>query len=309
MPSSRSGSLFAVAAFGLWGAFPLYFRLLDRAGALEIVGQRIAWSLVVCVVLVLLLRKRQALWSVLTDRRLLVRVGIAAVVVCVNWLLYVYAVNSGQVVEASLGYFISPLVSVLLGVLFLGERLRRVQWAAAAVGAVAVLVLTVDYGHLPIIALSLAASFGVYGLVKNKVGSKVDALTGLAIETLLLLPVAVGVLVWLGAQGRVTFTEFGATHALLLMSLGVVTVVPLLMFSAAARRIPLSRIGLLQYLTPSLQLLCGLVFLGEDMPPARWAGFALVWLALAILSFDGVRSSRRASKVRRATALEPVGAA
>lgn len=308
MSTSRKGSLFAIAAFSLWGVFPLYFRLLDEASALEILGQRIVWSLAVCLVMVVVIRNAKPLKAVLTDRRLLAMLTVAAVAVGGNWLLYVYAVNSGQVIEASLGYFINPLVNVLLGVVFLGETLRRAQWVAAGVGLVAVLVLTIGYGHLPIIALTLAASFGLYGLVKNKVGGKVDALTGLATETLVLLPAAVGLLFWLGVSGESTFTGLGVGHALLLASIGIVTVVPLLLFAAAARRIPLSRIGLLQYLTPSLQLLCGLVLLGEEMPPVRWVGFALVWVALAIMSADGLNATRRLSKLRRST-LEPAGAA
>jgi len=225
--------------------------------------------------------------------------GTAAVLLAVNWGVYIYAVNSGQVVEASLGYFVNPLVTVLLGVVVLRERLRRLQWVAVGIGVVAVLVLTVAYGRVPLIALSLAVSFGLYGLIKNRVGAGVGAVTSLTTETVVLAVPAAAVLVWLESTGRGHFTDDVPWQALLLASTGVATVVPLLFFAAAARRVPLSTMGLLQYVTPVLQLLCGVLLLGEQMPAARWFGFALVWVALAVMSADTLRTASR----RRTAAL------
>jgi chloramphenicol-sensitive protein RarD len=226
--------------------------------------------------------------------------AVAAAVIAVNWGTYIYGVNSGQVVQASLGYFINPIVTVALGVLVLGERLRRTQWVAIAIGAVAVVVLTIDYGGPPWIALTLAFSFGVYGLVKNRVGRGVGALTSLTVETAVLAPVALVVLLWLGASGSSTFTTEGTSHALLLVTTGLVTAVPLLFFASAARRVPLTTIGLLQYLAPVLQFTIGVLVFRETMPPSRWAGFALVWTALVVLTADTLRSSRARARLARA---------
>ena len=286
------GTLYGVAAFTLWGAFPLYFRALDRSGAVEIVMHRVLWSLLVCLALLAATRAYGELRGVLRDRGQLVALATAAVAIALNWGIYVYAVNSGQVIEASLGYFINPLVMVALGVVVLGERLRRLQWAAVAVGVVAVLVLTVAYGHPPLIALSLAASFGLYGLVKRRAGVDIGAVAGLATETLVLAPVAVVVLVVLAASGESTFAVDAPWQALLLASAGAVTAAPLLLFASAARRLPLATLGLLQYLTPVLQLLCGVLLLGEHMPLERWIGFGLVWLALAIFTADALQTAR-----------------
>jgi chloramphenicol-sensitive protein RarD len=301
---ARRGVAFGFAAYFLWGAFPLYFRLLDASGAVEILLHRILWSLAVLLVVVAAVRVARAdLRAVLRRPRLVAGLGAAALLIAVNWGIYIYAVNSGQVVEAALGYFINPLVTVALGVVVLRERLRPAQWAAVAVGAVAVAVLTIDYGRLPWLALTLAASFGTYGLIKNRVGGSVGALSGLTTETLLLAPITLGLLVWLELSGRGTFTENAPWQALLLVSSGLVTVGPLLFFAAAARRVPLTTMGLLQYLTPMLQLLCGVLLLGEHVPPARWAGFGLVWLALVILTADTLRAARRTA--RRSPAPEP----
>src|SRR3954469_3054612 len=289
----RRGMLYGIAAYGLWGVFPLYFRLLERSGAVEVVLHRVLWSLLVCLAVVAAVRGWAELRAALAVPRQVVILGVGAVLLAVNWGVYIYAVNSGQVVQASLGYYINPLVTVLLGVLVLRERLRRWQWAAVGVGAAAVAVLTVAYGRPPLIALTLALSFGLYGLVKNRVGAGVGAVTSLTTETVVLaLPAAV-VLVVLEATGRGHFTENPPWQALLLISAGVATVVPLLLFAASARRVPLSTLGLLQYLTPTLQLLCGVLLLGEHMSPARWAGFGLVWVALVVLTVDTVRAASR----------------
>ena len=235
----------------------------------------------------------RAFAAILRDRVLLLRLTLAAVLLAVNWLVFVHGVTTGHVVDAALGYFINPLVTIALAVLVLGERLRAVQWVAVGCGAAAVVVLTLGYGRLPWIALVLAASFGVYGLIKSRVGGRVAALPGLAAETAVLTPVAVGYLGWLHATGAGTFgTDL---HGLALVGTGVLTAVPLLLFNSAARRLPLTTVGLLQYLAPVLQLAIGVLVGGEQMPPARWWGFGLVWVALAVLTVDGLRHSRRPS--------------
>ncbi len=303
-PEASRGTAYGVCAFVLWGAFPLYFRELDRSGALEIVLHRVLWSLLVCLALLAATKAFADFRAVLRQRRQVAALGIAATALAFNWGIYVYAVNSGQVVEASLGYFINPLVTVALGVVILKERLRRLQWVAVGIGGIAVVVLTLAYGRLPYIALSLAGSFGLYGLIKNRAGVTVGAIPGLATETLVLAPFALlGVLV-LTATGDSTFSADPPWQALLLASAGAVTAAPLLFFAAAARRVPLSTMGLLQYITPVLQLLCGVVLLDEHMPLERWIGFGLVWLALVIFSADSLQAARRS----RASAVALSGA-
>lgn len=288
----RLGTIYGAAAYTLWGAFPLYFRLLDGSGAFEVVLHRVVWSAAACLVLIVVTRIGRDLLATLTHWRIVATLTTAAVFLAVNWGVYIYAVNSGQVIEASLGYFINPLVTVALGVLLLRERLRRLQWAAVAIGALAVALLTLDYGHLPYIALVLAATFGTYGLLKNRVGSRVGALVGLSTETLALSPLALAGIAYLSVSGRGTFTENAPWQALLLVSTGLVTIAPLLLFAASARRVPLTTLGLLQYLTPTLQFLCGVLVLGEQMPASRWFGFGLVWAALVLLTADSLRAAR-----------------
>jgi chloramphenicol-sensitive protein RarD len=288
----RRGALYGAGAYLLWGVFPLYFRLLEASGAVEVVLHRIVWSLLVCVLAVAALRQWSDLRTALSSPRSVALLAAAAVFLAVNWGVYIYAVNSGHVVEASLGYFINPLVTVLLGVVVLRERLRPAQWVAVGLGALAVAVLTVDYGRPPVIALTLAATFGVYSLIKNRVGVSVGALPSLTTETLALFVPALAGLVLLESRGEGHFGADAPWQGLLLVSAGIVTVVPLLLFAAAARRVPLSTIGLLQYVTPVLQLLCGVLLLGETMPASRWVGFGIVWLALAVFSIDGVRTAR-----------------
>ncbi len=300
--SSRSGVLLALGAYGMWGLFPLYFRLLEAAGAVEIVLHRIVWSLLACVVLLTVVRAWRQVRAV-SRRQVAVLAG-AAVVLSVNWGVFIWAVNSGQVVEGSLGYFINPLVSVVLGVLLLRERLRRVQWAAVGIATLAVGVLTYDYGRPPWIALALAASFGAYGLLKNRVGRGVGALPGLSIETAVLAPAALAGLAWLQLSDRSSFTEQGPGLALLLVGSGFLTAVPLLLFAGAARRVPLSTVGLLQYITPVMQLMIGVLVFGEPMPALRLAGFALVWVALAVFTVDGLRSAGRNRALARGRARE-----
>jgi chloramphenicol-sensitive protein RarD len=284
----RSGLAAGVAAYLIWGLFPLYFPLLDSAGAMEILAHRIVWSLVFLLVLLAAMRAYGFLREL--DRRRLGLLALAAVLITINWGMFIYAVNSDRVVETSLGYFINPLVTVALAVAFLHERLRPGQRLAVAIAAVAVLLLAIDYGHLPWISLTLAFSFGTYGLVKKQ--ADVDGTQSLAVETTLLFLPAASYLLWLGAVGDGTFTSEGSGHTALLVTSGVLTAVPLILFGAATVRIPLATVGLLQYITPVMHFLIGVLVYGEDMPLSRLAGFALVWVALVVLAVDATRALR-----------------
>jgi chloramphenicol-sensitive protein RarD len=285
---SRSGLLAAVGGYLLWGLFPLYWPLLEPAAPVEILAHRVVWSLV--FLLGLLALGSGFGWLRRLSRRAVGLLVLAAALVSVNWGVYIYGVNSGHVVETSLGYFINPLVTVVLAMVFFHERLRPRQGLAVAVAAAGVLVLTVDYGRMPWIALTLALSFGLYGLVKKRAG--VDGMQSLAVETAAIVLPAAAYLVWLGGTGRGTFTSEGAGHTALLVAAGVVTAVPLMLFGTAAVRIRLSTLGLLQYLTPTIQFLIGVRFYHEQMPLSRLAGFALVWLALLVFMLDAFGASR-----------------
>jgi chloramphenicol-sensitive protein RarD len=300
----RLGVLAGLAAYALWGLFPLYFPLLEPAGGVEIVAHRVLWSLLFIAILLTVLRRWANVRAAIADRRTLLVLAGAAVLICGNWLLFVVGVNSDQVVETSLGYFINPLVSVVLGVVVFSERLRPMQWTAVGIAAIAVTVLTVDYGRPPWIALGLAATFGLYGLMKKLV--KVEAAPGLFVETALVAVPAAAFLGVLHAGGSGTFGHFGVGHSLLLISSGIATAIPLLLFATAARRIPLSTVGLLQYVTPSMQLAIGVFVYDEPMPPARLVGFAIVWLALAVFTVDSLRHARRSSR-RPVAAAVPAG--
>lgn len=288
----RRGVWYGASAYLMWGAFPLYFRLLGRSGPVEILAHRITWSLLLCSVVLSVTRGWADIRAALGSRRSAVMLFLAGALLACNWGVYVYAVNSGHVIEASLGYYINPLLTVVLGVVVLHERLRRLQWAAVGVAALAVALLTVDYGRPPWIALALALSFGGYGLLKNRVGGSVGALASLTTETIVTAPFALAGVLFLEIGGRGQFTANPPWQGLLLASTGVVTVLPLLAFAASASRVPLSTLGLLQYLTPTLQLLCGVLILGEHQPPARWFGFGLVWIALALLTGDSLAAAR-----------------
>ena len=301
MDERRSGVGAGLGAYVLWGVFPLYFPLLEPAGGLEIVAHRVVWSLLFVALLLTVRRDWAMVATTVTDRRSLLVLAAAALLIAVNWLVYVYAVNSGHVVEASLGYFINPLVSVVLGVAVFRERLRRLQWVAVGIAVVAVLVLTVDYGRPPWIALTLATSFGLYGLMKKVV--RVEAAPGLFVETAVVFVPALVVIGVLQAHGDAAFGHEGAGNTLLLASTGLATAIPLLLFAAAARRVPLSTIGLLQYVTPLMQLSIGVFVYDEPMPPARLAGFAIVWLALTVFTADSLRQAR--STRRTAAVPEP----
>ncbi len=290
---SGSGIAFAAVAYVLWGFLPVLFFALRESSAVEIVSWRIVLSLVFCALLITVTRSWRRLVAVLRDRRTMLALSLAAVFILVNWLVYVFASVSGHVVEASLGYFTNPIVTVLLGVIVLRERLRPLQWVALGVSAIAVLVIAIGYGSFPWIALTLAFSFGLYGLVKKRVGPSADAVSGLTIETAVLAPAAAVVLIVLAATSGLSFGELGTGHALLTLSLGVATAVPLILFAAAARRLPLIYIGLAQYIAPILQLVVGVVLLHEAMPVERWVGFGVVWLALIILTIDMLRHANR----------------
>ncbi|MDQ3612272.1 MAG: EamA family transporter RarD [Actinomycetota bacterium] len=291
MTSTRRGTLYGAGAYLLWGLFPLYWPLLAPAGALEVLAHRILWSLVVVVVLLGVTRRLPQLRAAVRDRRRLAQISLAAVVIAVNWGTYIYGVTNDRVVETSLGYFVNPIVTVLLGVLVLGERLRPVQWVAMGAAFVAVVVLTVENGSPPWIALVLAFSFGTYGLLKKTAG--VGAVEGLAIETAVLFPVAAAYVVAIGIAGQGTFTSEGGGHAVLLALAGVVTAVPLLLFGAAASRVPLTTLGVLQYLAPTMQFLLGVTLFDEPLPIAKLLGFVLVWIGLALFTVDLVRHHRR----------------
>jgi chloramphenicol-sensitive protein RarD len=286
-----AGFAFGVAAYLLWGGFPLYWPLLEPAGAVEILAHRVLWSALTMVAVVLLLRRGGRLRALVRDRRTLGLLAVAAAVITLNWGGYIWGVTNGRVVETSLGYFINPLVTVLIGVLVLGERLRPRQWIALGVAFLAVVVLTVDYGRPPWIALLLAFSFGTYGLAKKKADA--PAVESLAVETLLLVPLAAAYLGWLAATGAAEFGAHGPGHAALFATTGIVTAVPLVLFGAAATRVSMVGLGLLQYLAPILQFALGVLWFHEEMPPGRWVGFGLVWLALVLLTVEMVSHRRR----------------
>ena len=290
MSESRGGFLLGVAAYGIWGLFPLYWPLLEPAGAVEILAHRIIWSCLTMGLLVLALRRTSVVRAIATDRRTRSILTLAACLITVNWAVYIWGVNNGHVVETSLGYFVNPLVTVLMGVFILGERLRRWQWAALGVAAFAVVVLTLDYGRPPWIALTLALTFGSYGLCKKQANA--PAVESITFETTMIAPVALGYLGWLTWQGDSGFAAHGAGHVLLLMSAGIVTAVPLVCFGGAAIRVPLVTLGLLQYLTPTLQFGLGVLYFHEDMPTGRWVGFGLVWVALAMFTVESLRHRR-----------------
>ncbi|MFF9146926.1 EamA family transporter RarD [Streptomyces sp. NPDC014861] len=297
---NRAGLLYGIAAYAVWGLVPLYWPLLKPASAGEILAHRMVWSFAFVGLALLVLRRWGWVKELAADPRKLGLLTIAATVITVNWGLYIWSVNNGHVVEASLGYFINPLVTIALGVLVLKERLRPAQWAAVGIGFAAVLVLAIGYGRPPWVSLTLAFSFAVYGLVKKKVN--LGGLESLAAETAVQFLPALGYLLLLGSQSTLAFGSEGAGHMALLASTGLVTAIPLVCFGAAAIRVPLSTLGLLQYLAPIFQFLLGVVYFHEAMPPERWAGFSLVWLALTLLTWDALRTARRSrAAMARAT--------
>jgi chloramphenicol-sensitive protein RarD len=293
MTEERRGLLLGTAAFSLWGLFPLYWPLLEPTKAGEILAQRIVWSLLLTGALLIAARRTKALRAMWATPRVRYLMVVAGVVICFNWGTYIWGVNNGHVIETSLGYYINPLVTVLLGVVVLKEQLRRWQWFALALAVLAVLVLSLQVGHPPWISLILAFSFGTYGLVKKQVSA--GPIEGLTFEGLVLAPVAVGYLAWLTYTGHATAWSHGVGHVALLAGTGVITAAPLLCFAGAANRVSLTSLGLLQYIAPTIQLILGVVVFGEPMGPLRWIGFSLVWVALSIFTVDSLVSHRRRS--------------
>ncbi|CAN5437396.1 EamA family transporter RarD [soil metagenome] len=290
-PVARSGLLFGIGAYGSWGLFPAFFPLLKPAGAFEILAHRIVWSLVFMVAILAVVRRLGDLRRM--SGRTWALLACASALISVNWGIYVYAVNNGHVVDAALGYFINPLFSVALGVLIFRERVNRAQTVALVIAVAAVAVLAVEVGGPPVIALGLAVSFGLYGAVKKVL--TVDPRVSVGVEAAIAAPIAIGYLAVLQVTGQGNFTNHGGGHIALMMLAGVFTAIPLLLFATAAQRLPLVTMGLLQYLTPALQMTWGVVVGHEPMPPARWLGFAMIWVALAVFSADALRRARKST--------------
>jgi chloramphenicol-sensitive protein RarD len=283
------GLLFGFSSYIMWGLFPLYWPLLEPANPLEIVSHRAVWTLVFCLIVLALSKQIFATLAVMKNPKTMAALLLSTILVSINWITYIWAVNHGHVVEAALGYYINPLIIIAFGVILLRERMRPLQWVAVGIAAVGVLVLTIDYGRLPWVAISLALSWGSYGLVKKKLN--LGALEGLAIETLISFIPYAAYIIYLGQQGT---GQFGHKPLLtiLLISAGAVTAIPLLLFNGSTTRLPYSTIGLLQYITPTIQFSIGVWLRHEEMPTARWIGFIVIWFALAALATDLVRSSR-----------------
>jgi chloramphenicol-sensitive protein RarD len=289
LSKNKLGLLFGVSAYSLWGAFPLYWILLEPANPLEIVSHRAVWTLVFCFIVLAATKALKSTLETLKRPKVAVKLFLSSLLVSINWLVYIWATNNEHVVEASLGYYINPLIIIGFGVIFLKEKMRGLQWAAVTIASIGVLILTLDYGRLPWIALTLAVSWGSYGLVKKQLG--LGALEGLAIETFISSFFYLAYLIYIGNQGTGQFGQ-GWGLTLLLMSAGAITAIPLLLFNGSTNRLPFTTIGLLQYITPTLQFSIGVWVLNEDMPTARWAGFLIIWVALVALTLDLVKSSR-----------------
>ena len=289
MSKNKIGLLFGVSAYTLWGMFPLYWPLLEPAQPLEIVSHRAVWTLVFCFLVLAATKALKSTLATLKQPKITARLFLTSILISINWLVYIWATNNGHVVEASLGYYINPLIIIGFGVILLKEKMRPLQWVAVTIASIGVLVLTIDYGRLPWIALALALSWGSYGLIKKQLG--LGALEGLAIETLISAFFYLGYLIYIGNQGTGQFGHsWGLT--LLLMSAGAVTAIPLLLFNGSSNRLPFTTIGLLQYITPTLQFSVGVWVRHEDMPTARWVGFLIIWAALTTLALDLIKSSR-----------------
>lgn len=300
--AASTGVMLGVAGYLFWGMFPLYFVLLDSVAPIEVVAHRVIWSLIV-VVLILLVGKQWRRFTAAFTRRNIIILGSAAIFLSINWLVYVYAVDSDQVIQASLGYFINPLISVAIGVIILKERLRITQWVAVVIAVVAVVVLTITSGSVPWIALSLAISFATYGLLKKF--ANLASLHSLGIETVVLFPLALIILGVAVANGNESFVLDGPTITFLLIMLGPVTAIPLLAFGGASTRIPLSTLGVLQYITPIGQFLLGVFVFREAMSTGRWVGFALVWISLVVFTVDMYRHTLTRRRQLEETLLEP----
>ena len=283
------GLLYGVSAYTLWGLFPIYWPLLKPANPLEIVSHRAVWTLVFCFIILALTKTLKSTLSLLKRPKIVAGLFLGSILISINWIIYIYAANNEHVVEASLGYYINPIVVIATGVIVLKEKMRPLQWTAVGIATLGVAVLTIDYGRLPWIALGLALSWGSYGLVKKQIG--LGALEGLSIETLLSSGFYLAFLIWLGNSGEGHFT-YSLTLTLLLIGGGAVTAIPLLLFNGSTNRLPLTLIGLLQYITPTIQFCIGVWYYNEDMSTARWVGFLIIWVALMSLAIDLVKSSR-----------------
>lgn len=307
MPESKDagrGLALAIGAYAVWGVVPMYVVLMQGVGAIELIGWRVLASLAVAAIIVTIVRGWGAVRTVLRDRRSLGFLAASGVAILVNWTVFASAVLTGHIIETSLGYFLNPIVSVLLAVVVLHERLRPAQWVAVGISGLAVVVLVVAYGEFPWIAIALAAAFGVYGLLKKQVGVKVDAITGFTLETAATVPFALVMLIGSSIILGPTIVDVSPLVQLAVVGFGVVTAVPLMLFSAAARRVSLTTLGFTQYLAPTISLLFGWLVMHEPMPPERLAGFALVWLSLVVLMVDLVVAGRR----RRRSPVVPVPA-
>jgi len=290
---NKTGLIFGVSAYVLWGLFPLYWPLLEPSSAFEIVGHRAVWSLVFCVIALTITKAIKPAIATMRRPKVFVKLLAATLLISINWIVYIWATNNGHVVEASLGYYINPIIIIAIGVILLKEKMRKLQWASVSIATIGVLVLTIDYGRLPCVALSLALSWGTYGFIKKQLG--LGALEGLGIETAIAAPFYLAYLTWIGSQGNGHFGH-GPGLTLLLIGSGVVTAIPLLLFNGAGNRLPYTIIGLLQFITPTLQFSIGVWVRHEEMSHARWAGFLIIWTALVVLGTDLIRSSRTVEK-------------
>lgn len=295
-----AGIAYSVGAYLLWGVLPLYFLLLVPTGPWEVVGARVLFSFAFCLILLTVMRGWGRILAIIRQPRLLGWTALAGVLIYVNWQVFLIGTLTGHVVETSLGYFINPIFTVLLGVVVLRERIRRLQWVAIGVAALAVVVIIVGYGSFPWIALSLTASFGIYGLIKKRIGAAVDAVSGLTLESFWLIPIAIVQLVVVAQTTGITFGTVSGWHTTLLLFAGVATAVPLLLFAAGARRIDLTVIGMIQFMTPIMQFMTGVLVLNEPMPAERWIGFVIVWIAVVIFMIDLVVAARRGRRQRAA---------
>ena len=283
--------LYGLSAYLIWGSFPLIIAAASFADPFEVVVWRVVFGFIFAALLVSIVGGWKEILQIVKSAQRLKWVAVASLMIYINWVVYVVAVATGNVIESSLGYFINPLVTVLFAVLLLKEKLRPMQWVALSIGAVAVVVLTLDYGRLPFIAIALAVSFGIYSLAKNRVGKKIPALQSFTIESGLVVPIAL-VQLWLVSQSAQIMLFSGFVETSILVGFGILTAIPLILFGAAASRVPLSTIGFIQYLTPTIQFSIGFFVFGEPMPAVRWVGFALVWVSLAILTLDALKRKR-----------------
>ncbi|WP_309130507.1 EamA family transporter RarD [Brevibacterium sp.] len=293
----RTGLGYGISAYLMWGFLPLLFVIAAPTGAFELVAHRVIWSLLFCAILLAFTGGFKRTWDVITSGRTFWLLALASVLIAVNWTTFIYGVETHQLVEVSLGYYLNPLISIGLGVIFLGERLRPLQWAAVGFGLLAVVIVGMGIGRVPFIAFGVAVSFGLYGLVKNRVGGKVGALESMTVETAVLTIPSLALIGYLAIVDLNTFTGFGPGHVLVLILTGPATAIPLIFFGAAARRIPLSWVGLLQYIAPTMQFIIGVALLGEVMSTTRWIGFFVIWIAVILLSVDLAATTNRRRKL------------